>query len=116
LLYVKRTVLIAILALGVLAVSSACTPTSESLEAIRSAFPASQYAKAVAVATCESGLNAKAVSPGGGNFGLFQINKVHAPQLTKLGYTWSQITNPVVNARLARVIYDTSGWRAWSCD
>ena len=103
------------MALGLLALCSACTPVSESLAAIKSAFPASQYAKAVQVATCESGLNASAVSPGGGNFGLFQINKVHEPQLKKMGYSWSEITNPVVNARLARVIYNTSGWSAWSC-
>lgn len=112
----KKTVLIAIVALGLLAVCSACTPVQASLGAIKAAFPASQYNKAVQVATCESDLNPAAVSPGGGNFGLFQINKVHAPELAKMGYSWSQITNPTVNAKLARQIYDESGWKAWSCD
>jgi hypothetical protein len=32
-----------------------------------------------------------------------------------MGYQWADLTNPVVNAHVARVIYDQSGWGAWSC-
>lgn len=112
----KRTLAIAALALGLILASSACTQDDLSMLAIKQAFPANQYDKAVAVAKCESGLDPEAVSPGGGNWGLFQINKVHAPTLRKMGYQWSQITDPSVNAKLARAIYDQSGWKAWSCN
>jgi len=112
---VKRTLITAALALGLVLASSACSGEQASMAAIKTAFPASQYNKAVAVATCESGLDPEAVSPGGGNWGLFQINRVHERTLRKMGYTWSQITDPVVNAKLARSIYDSSGWKAWSC-
>ena len=112
----KRTLTTVVLALGLLVAISACTPEQASLSAIKAAFPASQYDKAVAVATCESGLDPTVVSPGGGNWGLFQINRIHEPALRHMGYTWSQIKDPVVNAKLARSIYDDSGWRAWSCN
>ena len=111
----KRSLVIVALALGLILASSACTQDDASVSAIKRAFPASQFDKAVRVATCESGLDPKAVSPGGGNWGLFQINKVHAPTLRKMGYTWDDITDPIVNAKLARIIYDDSGWQAWSC-
>ena len=112
----KSTLLTAALALGLLVASSACEATTVApKDAIKQAFPASQYTKAVAVAKCESGLNPKAVSPGGANWGLFQINKVHEKTLNAMGYKWSQITDPVVNSKIARKIYDSSGWRAWSC-
>ena len=111
----KRILVIAVLALGLL-LASACeaTPVAPK-DAIKQAFPTSQFDKAVAVAKCESGLNPKAVSPGGGNWGLFQINRVHEKTLNSMGYSWSQITDPVVNSKLARKIYDSSGWRALSC-
>ena len=112
----KRTLTTVVLALGLLLALSACTQDQASLSAIKQAFPSSQYSKAVQVATCESGLDPTAVSAGGGNWGLFQINKVHEPTLRQMGYSWDQITDPVVNAKLARSIYDTSGWRAWSCN
>ncbi len=104
------------MAFGLIVLASACTAEAASMEAIKASFPASQHAKAVSIAECESGLNPEAVSRGGGNWGLFQINKVHAPTLKKMGYDWSEITDPLVNAKLARKIYDESGWKAWSCN
>ena len=80
-------------------------PRTLSKLAIQRYFP-EQYDKALAVATCESGLDPAAVSPGGGNWGLFQINLIHADLVGSLGYQWSDLTNPVVNAHVARVIYD----------
>ncbi len=81
-------------------------------DAIRRYFP-EQYDKAVRVATCESGLDPRAVSPGGGNHGLFQINTVHRSRVASMGYSWSDIYDPYVNSRVARTIYNESGWAPW---
>jgi len=81
-------------------------------DAIRRHFPA-EYEKAVRVATCESGLDPRAVSSGGGNHGLFQINNVHRGRVASMGYSWSDIYDPYVNARVARTIYNESGWSPW---
>lgn len=110
----KRFLMIAVVALTFVAATSGCDAKQASRSAIKQSFP-DQYSKALAVATCESGLDPSAVSPGGGNWGLFQINRIHAARVVAMGYQWSQITNPVVNARVARSIYNESGWRAWSC-
>jgi soluble lytic murein transglycosylase-like protein len=116
-----KRILLAVVCVASLAfASTACMPTDPVLSAIASNFPASQYDKAVRVARCESGLDPTAVSPGGGNWGLFQINTVHKATVQQLGYSWSQINDPYVNARVARYIYDDaartgSGWQPWSC-
>ena len=120
----KRTLLLTVCALGLIVAASACTPIpgssrQQAVDAIARYFP-EQRAKAERVATCESGMNPAAVSPGGGNWGLFQINTVHKPMVARMGYSWSQITNAYVNAKVARVIYDDadrrgSGWQPWSC-
>jgi hypothetical protein len=73
------------------------------------------YDKAIRVARCESGLDPSAVSAGGGNWGLFQINKVHQGLVESMGYSWDQILDPYVNAAVARHIYDGSGWGPWGC-
>ncbi len=116
----KRIILIAVCLASLALASTACTRTTSSLAAIRANFPGSQYDKAVRVARCESGLDPAAVSPGGGNWGLFQINTVHKTTVARLGYSWTQIRNPYVNARVARYIYDDaarrgSGWAPWTC-
>ncbi len=46
---------------------------------------------------------------------LFQINTVHASRVEAMGYSWSQITDPYVNAKVARSVYNSSGWSAWAC-
>jgi hypothetical protein len=72
------------------------------------------YDKAIRVARCESGLNPSAVSAGGGNWGLFQINTVHRALVESMGYSWDQILDPYVNAAVARHIYDNAGgWGPW---
>lgn len=73
------------------------------------------YSKALSVARCESTLNPSAVSPGGGNYGLFQINTVHRDLVASMGYSWDQILDPYVNSAVARQIYNSSGWSAWAC-
>jgi hypothetical protein len=73
--------------------------------------------QATRVAQCESGLNPAAVSGGGGNYGLFQINRVHASQFQAVtGQAWSAVTDPYANAQYAAWLFNQSGsWGAWSC-
>ncbi len=74
------------------------------------------YNQAVGVARCESGLDPNAVSSGGYNWGLFQINIVHKSRVEAMGYSWDQILDPYVNAAVARSIYDDAGgWGPWGC-
>lgn len=61
-----------------------------------------------------------AVSPGGGNIGLFQINKYHAGWISReLGYSWNDLKNASANAHAAKVLYDKAarqygdGWQPW---
>jgi soluble lytic murein transglycosylase-like protein len=73
--------------------------------------------QATRVAQCESSLNPGAVSPGGGNYGLFQINRVHSGQFQSVtGQPWSNVTDPYANARYAAWVYNQSGgWGPWTC-
>jgi len=74
------------------------------------------YNQAYNVANCESHLNPDAVSAGGYNWGLFQINIVHKERVESMGYSWDQILDPYVNAAVARSIYDDAGgWSPWGC-
>lgn len=94
----------------------ACTPE----DFIRVAFAERgadqvQQEQAVRVANCESSLNHAAVSPGGGNWGLFQINTVHRGRVAAMGYAWDQMLMPYENARVAAAIWAEQGWGPWSC-
>lgn len=70
------------------------------------------------VSQCESGHDPGAISPGGGNYGLFQINYVHADDfkaVTGKPY-YNGALDAFANAKYARHLYDTSGgWGPWSC-
>jgi hypothetical protein len=75
---------------------------------------------AINVASCEStggnGLNPSAVSRGGGNWGLFQINTVHQGQFeTVTGHPWSEVLDAGLNTQFAKWLYDQSGWGPWAC-
>ena len=82
---------------------------------VASYFPEEPHI-AVAVARCESGLNADIQGPTN-DYGLMQI---HAPSwqavAERLGLTEYR-TNPVQNVQLARYIYDNAGgsFRDWVC-
>lgn len=72
--------------------------------------------KAIAVARCESGLNPGAMSPGGGNHGLFQINSVHRGTFEAVtGAPWSAVYDAELNTRFAKYLHDRSGWGPWAC-
>lgn len=89
------------------------------------------YDQAWGVSGCESGHNPGAVSPGGGNWGLFQINTSHRADFIQFAgslldgqgapsddprRTWEGGTlNADLNAAYARKLYNGSGWAPWSC-
>jgi hypothetical protein len=90
-------------------------PASPAEAAIAHWFP-DVYDGAVAVAQCESSMDPDAVSSGGGNHGLFQINFVHENDFVAVtGRPWSDVYNADANAQFARYLYDESGWSPWAC-
>jgi hypothetical protein len=93
----------------------ACTPDATPADHIGFFFE--QHTNdALKIATCESGMNPAAVSPGGGNHGLFQINSVHRAEFERrTGASWSQIYDPWWNTMYARMLFDAQGWAPWSC-
>ena len=106
---------------GVLGLT-ACNPAaqadtpSSAQDAINQAFgPLAN--QAMGVAQCESGLDPSAVSPGGGNWGLFQINTVHRSSFESVtGHSWSEVLDPYLNANFAAWLYNQSGgWGPWAC-
>ncbi len=70
---------------------------------------------AIGVARCESGLNPAAISRGGGNWGLFQINTVHRGRVAQMGYQWEDLLDARVNSLVAHSIFSEQGWRPWGC-
>lgn len=86
-------------------------------DAIATYFGDGLYDQAWRVSGCESGHNPDAVSPGGGNYGLFQINTAHKKSFPAVtGHPWSDVLDPYLNAEFARWLYDQSGgWGPWSC-
>ena len=82
---------------------------------IRDTFP-ENASVAIAVASCESGLNPKAYNPsnkdGSVDGGLWQINSVHNKRLEELGF---DKFDPEDATKFARMLYDESGWVPWVC-
>ena len=108
-------VLVAALGLG------ACQPGPSSPtsaeDAIRQQFGAIAD-QAMRVAQCESGMDPSAVSPGGGNWGLFQINTVHAGEFESV--TGRPFYNDSLDAwantaYAVRLYNEAGGWGPWSC-
>lgn len=66
--------------------------------------------QAIAVARCESGLRSNAINKanknGSKDMGLFQINSVH-------GIPERYLLNPVINAQVAKQMFDANGWNNW---
>ena len=101
---------------------TACDPSAQAdtpsvaQDAITQAFgPIAD--QAMGVAQCESGLDPNAVSGGGGNWGLFQINTVHSGDFEAVtGQPWSSVLDPYLNANFAAWLYNQSGgWGPWAC-
>lgn len=106
----KRTPRILAAAVGVLALG-ACSPQAY----IANVF-GEKAGEATEVARCESGLDPTAMSPGGGNHGLFQINNVHRGTFERVtGQLWSAVYDPYYNSLFAKWLFDQQGWRPWTC-
>lgn len=115
---VKRIALPLLVALGLLVGASGCTPEATSRDAIVKWFPDWAEAKAIRVADCESGLNPQAVSSGGGNWGLFQLNRrTWEPTVRSMGYSWDQTLDAYINSKVALHIYKAAGnsFSPWGC-
>ncbi len=112
--YTKPFVALAVV-VGLALSVGACTKEDVARYAIREKFGPSLSDTAIKIATCESGLQADAVSPDGNNIGLFQINRVHEDWIkSDLGYDWEQLKDPFVNSEVAKVLYDRAGgWSPW---
>ena len=116
-----RTALLGVVFVGALGLAAcdnnaqADTP-SPAQDAITQAFgPIAD--QAMGVARCESHLDPNAVSRGGGNWGLFQINTVHRSSFESVtGQPWSNVLDPYANAQFAAWLYNQSGgWGPWGC-
>jgi len=100
---------------------TACDPGAQAntpsvaQDAITRAFgPTSD--QAMRVAQCESNLDPSAVSSGGGNWGLFQINTVHRDSFQSVtGHSWSDVLDPYLNSQFAAWLYQQQGWSPWGC-
>jgi hypothetical protein len=82
------------------------------IAAVAKAAGFTDVTRAVAIALAESGGQTDATNrnnDGSTDYGLWQINSVHA-DLLRSG-TWS---NPADNARMAFAVYKSSGWTAWT--
>ncbi len=90
-------------------------PAPGTVEAVIHEVFGAHGSPAVGVARCESGLNPHAISRGGGNWGLFQINKVHRGRVQAMGYRWEDLLDARVNALVAKAIFDEQGWGPWAC-
>jgi hypothetical protein len=93
------------------------TAPADPVEAALQRWFGDVYAKASDVVWCESRRDPNAVSPGGGNHGLFQINNVHRSsfeQVTGVAFE-DGVYDPDLNSRFARWLYDQQGWEPWAC-
>jgi soluble lytic murein transglycosylase-like protein len=113
------TIALAVLAAAVMMAATACTPKEVALVQIEPHFGA-QTGCALRVVDKESSFNPSAVSPGGGNIGLFQINTVHRDWVRNTyGYSMDDLKNGAKNAEVAKGLFDDAqrrtgdGWSPW---
>lgn len=66
--------------------------------------------EALAVMDCES--RGQPNATGGANYGLFQINAVHA---ARVGGDLQALYDPATNIRVAYEIWSDQGWAPWAC-
>ena len=100
----------------------ACMPAPTPQDAVRQQWGDRLYPCAARIVQRESRWVPTAVSRGGGNVGLFQINKYHATWIrNELGYSWSELTDATKNAHAAKVLSTKAhkaygGWQPWRLD
>jgi hypothetical protein len=107
-----------------LAFTNAPTPTQNYVATlIHSDFPPAAWHDAEIVAWCESKLRPTDIgfdSNGTHDRGVFQLNDGGTEQylLAMLGHNPNDLSlafNPVINVRLAALLYSRDGWSPWSC-
>jgi hypothetical protein len=107
-----------------LSFTNAPTPTqSYVVTLIHSDFPPTAWHDAEIVAWCESKFRPTDIgfdSNGTHDRGVFQLNDGGTEQylLTMLGHDPNDLglaLNPVINVRLAALLYSRDGWSPWSC-
>lgn len=82
--------------------------------AVLALWPPEERERAACVAEHESHWNADAVGDAGER-GIFQILPwAHIDKIHALGYTEADLFQPMVNARIARTIWEDSGWQPWT--
>jgi hypothetical protein len=116
-----RTALIGAVFVGAFGLS-ACEPgvASETPSTVQDAINQSFGPiadQASRVADCESSMDPNAVSSGGGNYGLFQINTVHRSEFEEVtGRPWSDVLDAYANSQYAAYLYNQAGgWGPWTC-
>ncbi len=114
-----KRILPLLLIVGLVLGATGCSPEATSRDAIRKWFPSWAEDKAMRVAHCESRLQPDAVSPGRGNWGLFQINRATWERTVNgMGYSWGQTLDPYINSKIALYIFHNvhgNSWSAWGC-
>lgn len=111
----------ALVIVGVLGLAGVgCTPEDVATIAISNAFEPAQRDCAKRIVKRESNYQADAVSPGGANIGLFQINRVHTTWIRNTyGYAFAELTDATKNAKVARGLSDAAQayygdrWQPW---
>lgn len=88
----------------------------DGLEALVCSYPW-PCAEALAVARCESGVDAAGrlngtAAVGGSSYGLFQINAVHAYRWPEF---WDEWMDPTKNTDWAFQLWSEQGWSPWTC-
>jgi hypothetical protein len=84
-------------------------------------WPAELRTAAISVMACESSLHPNSVGDSGNSVGLFQIQWTPSnwigwrsyPQMHHL--RTKDISQPIINAQAALVIYRNFGWEPWTC-
>jgi hypothetical protein len=82
-----------------------------SVEGIIKKYFGSEAEQAMKIAQCESSLRPDAThtnSNGSVDCGLFQINSIH-------GYDCEELKDVEFNVKIAKKLYDKSGWQPWVC-
>lgn len=101
---------------GVLAAEALVAKAPGTVEGIIADVFGARASSAIAVARCESGLRPGAISAGQGNWGLFQINRVHEDLVEEMGYQWDDLLDARVNSLVAKEVFDAAGgWSPWEC-
>ena len=87
-------------------------------------WPLELHGQALAVSRCESGWRPGAVGDGGRALGLLQLHDgLGNGEAWGGGWGWwswagvsiDEAFDPVTNARVARLVYERSGWAPWTC-